>query len=196
MKKPLVVGLTGSIGMGKSVTAGMFADLGVPVWDADAAVARLYESGCEGATALAQIAPDAVGDKGVDREKLKAIIANKPEFLKQIEAVIHPLVMSDRMAFLSEHIGSDLVLLDIPLLFEKGFHTEVDNIVVVSTTSEQQRERVMARGTMDEAAFAMILSKQMPDSEKRKRADYIIETTTIASAREQVHKILTELRGS
>ena len=196
MKKPLVVGLTGSIGMGKSVTARMFADLGVPVWDADAAVARLYELGCQGAIALAGVVPDAVGDKGVDREKLKAIIARNPEFLKQIEAVIHPLVVDDRKAFLSEYIGSDLVLLDIPLLFEKGYHADVDKILVVSTTIEQQRERVMARGTMDEETFALILSKQMPDSEKRMRADYIIETDTIASARKQVHRILAELRGS
>jgi len=189
------IGLTGSIGMGKSTTAKMFADEGVPVWDADAAVGRLYSKGGLGVDAVSHIAPDAIDENGVNRSTLKALIMRDKTFLTKLEAVVHPLVVQDRLAFFETHHQADIVVLDIPLLFENGTQNDLDMVVVVSTSTEEQRRRVMERETMDAATFDLILSKQIPDAEKRKKADFVIETTTIDSAREQVQNILADIRG-
>lgn len=189
------IGLTGSIGMGKSTTAQMFADEGIPVWDADAAVARLYSKGGLGCDAILEFAPEAVSDDGVSREALKGLIKHNSGLLEQLEAVIHPLVARDREHFFDKHQTEEIVLLDIPLLFENGSEQQMDVVVVVSTSADIQKQRVLARGTMDEATFELILSKQLPDADKRKRADHVIETTSIEYAREQVQNILQDIRS-
>jgi len=194
----IVLGLTGSIGMGKSTTLGFFAEAGVPVWDADAAVHRLYAPGGAGAAALATVAPDAVGPEGVDRTKLRAAILADPTLQRKIEAAIHPLVAADRDAFLSRARaeGAPLAVCDIPLLYETGAESWLDKVAVVSAPPDQQRSRVLARPGMTEAAFDAILAKQVPDAEKRARADYVIDTgRTKDHAREQVRAILADLTG-
>jgi dephospho-CoA kinase len=194
----LVVGLTGSIGMGKSTTAAMFADLGVAVWGADAAVHRLYGPGGAGAEAIRALAPEAVGPEGVDRTRLRAAILANPALLKKIEAVIHPLVASDRDAFLADAraSGAPLAVCDIPLLFETGADAWLDKVVVVSAPADIQRERVLGRPGMTAEALDAILAKQTPDTEKRARADYIVDTGQSKDhARAQVTAILAELTG-
>jgi dephospho-CoA kinase len=194
----LVVGLTGSIGMGKSTTAAMFADLGVAVWGADAAVHRLYGPGGAGAEAIRALAPEAVGPEGVDRTRLRAAILANPALLKKIEAVIHPLVASDRDAFLADAraSGAPLAVCDIPLLFETGADVWLDKVVVVSAPADIQRERVLGRPGMTAEALDAILAKQTPDTEKRARADYIVDTGQSKDhARAQVTAILAELTG-
>ena len=189
------IGLTGSIGMGKSTTAKMFADEGIPVWDADAAVARLYSINGAGTEAIKQVAPEAIGMAGVDRVHLKALIKRDPAFLATLENIIHPLVSDDRNQFLTENTTAEFVLFDIPLLFENGTNSQMDKVVVVSAPADLQKQRVLSRGTMDEDTFNIILSKQMPDKVKRERADFVIETTSIEHARKQVQNILNDLRG-
>ena len=191
----IIVGLTGSIGMGKSTTAVLFADEGVPVNDADRVVHELYQS--EAVEPVARLFPDAIVDGVVDRAKLSENLAKNPAKFKELEAIVHPLVRSREVAFLEEHraLGDALVLLDIPLLFETGGEKRVDRIVVVSCEPELQRERVLARPGMTEEKFQLILSRQVPDAQKRARADYIIDTGHgIDSARAQVKTIVTELR--
>jgi dephospho-CoA kinase len=190
----VILGLTGSIGMGKSTTAQMFRDLGVPVWDADAAVHRLYAAGGEGARAVAPLCPEAITPDGaVDRNLLRAAIAKDATFLDRLNAVVHPLVAQDRAAFL-DRTKAPLVVLDIPLLFEAGGAALCDAVAVVSVPPEVQRARTLARG-MTEADFEMILSRQLPDADKRARADYVIQTDTLESARAQVRAIAQELQG-
>ncbi len=194
----IVLGLTGSIGMGKSTTAAMFAERGVPVWDADQAVARLYAPGGAALAPLQALVPGAVGDRGIDRAALRAAIAKDRDVLKQIEAIVHPLVAEDRRAFLETHraAGTRLVLLDIPLLFETGADTSCDQVIVVSAPAPVQRDRVLQRGTMTEDQFQTILAAQMPDAEKRARADHVVQTLTLDAARAQVDAILAQLEGS
>ena len=189
-----ILGLTGSIGMGKSTTAAMFADLGIPVWDADAAVHRLYEPGAPGAEAIAQLVPEAVSENGVDRAALKAAISRNPDLLPRVEAVIHPLVAADREAFLTAHERADLVILDIPLLFETGARGLVDRIVVVSTDPAEQRRRVLARPGMDEATLERLLARQVPDAHKRAQADHVIRTDDLETTRRAVEELVTALR--
>lgn len=189
-----VLGLTGSIGMGKSTTAQMFADEGVPVWDADAAVHRLYAPGGAAVEPIRALCPEAIVEGAVDRGALKAWMARNPSALKQIEAIVHPLVAKDRRAFL-DATDADIALLDIPLLFEGGGGTGMDAVVVVSVPEDVQRDRVLARGSMDEATFQTIRDKQMPDAEKRRRADYVIETLTLEAARASVRSVLDDIRG-
>lgn len=193
MTRPRLIGLTGSIGMGKSTTAKMFQEHGVALWDADAAVARLYEKGGAGVVALAPHFPQAVKDDAVDREVLRQIIQDNPEKLKEIEALIHPLVAADRDAF-KTRAEADLLLFDIPLLFETGADAWLDTTIVVTVDAEIQKQRVLARPGMTEERFNLILSKQMPDAEKRARADHLIFTTSLESAAEQVANIITQLR--
>ncbi|HSF95990.1 MAG TPA: dephospho-CoA kinase [Thermohalobaculum sp.] len=194
----ITLGLTGSIGMGKSTALGFFAAEGVPVWDADAAVHRLYGTGGAGAEAIRAIVPEAVGAGGVDRAKLRAAILADPALLKRIEAAIHPLVAADRDAFLARAraAGAPLAVCDIPLLFETGAADWLDKIAVVSAPADLQRERVLNRPGMTPEAFEVILAKQIPDAEKRARADYVIDTSqTLDHARDQVRAILADLTG-
>lgn len=187
------LGLTGSIGMGKSTTAAMFADEGVPVWDADATVARLYAPGGGAVAPLAAAFPEVLDAGAISRPRLRALIARDPSVLDRVQAIVHPLVAADRAAFLNNHQG-EVVLLDIPLLFETGAHALCDGIVTVTAPPEVQRARVLARGQMTEAEFDLILSRQLPDAEKRARATWVIETTTLDTARRAVRQILSEIR--
>lgn len=194
----LLIGLTGSIGMGKSTTTKMFAEAGIPVWDADAAVHRLYGPDGAGTAEIARIAPDAVTDQGVDRTRLREAIIADPSLLKKVEAVIHPLVGKDRAVFIDKARaeGARMVICDIPLLFETGGNRAFDRTVVVSAPADVQRARVLERPGMTEQAFEAILAKQVPDSEKRARADFIIDTSKgLDHARAQVLAIIAELGG-
>lgn len=187
------LGMTGSIGMGKSTTAAMFAEAGIPVWDADAAVHRLYGPGKAAALAVSRLFPAAMASDGsVDRSTLREIIARDPKALDLLNSTVHPLVAEDRAGFLREHAGERIVLLDIPLLFEAGARESCDAVVVVTAPPEVQRARVLSRG-MDETTFDLILSRQMPDAEKRARADYIIPTTSLDTARAAVKDVLADI---
>jgi dephospho-CoA kinase len=190
-----LLGLTGSIGMGKSTTAQMFRDEGVPVWDADATVHQLYAKGGAAVPAFAEALPQTVIDGAVDRSALKALIAKDPETIKKIESIVHPLVAADRAAFIAAQ-DAPLVVCDIPLLFETGAEAWLDSVLVVTVPADVQKERVMARGAMDEAMFAQILSRQMPDAEKRRKADHVIETLTLDATRAAVRKLIAELTGA
>ena len=193
----LKLGLTGSIGMGKSTTANLFRDEGVPVYDADATVHELYKG--EAATLIEEAFPGTTVNGEVDRGKLGQQVVGKPEQMKKLEQLVHPLVHARERAFIEEHrnAGTPIVLLDIPLLFEVGGFDRVDKIIVVSASAEEQRRRVLARPGMTEEKFKAILGKQIPDEEKRKRADFIIDTNNgVDSARDQVREILEGLKGS
>ncbi|MEN8894774.1 MAG: dephospho-CoA kinase [Yoonia sp.] len=190
----LLVGLTGSIGMGKSKTAAMFADEGIPVWDADASVHKLYAKNGAAVAVVGAQYPDVIEDGLVSREKLRDLIAADPTVLDQLQSLVHPLVAADRAAFIVDQT-SDIILLDIPLLFETGAADLCNAIVVVTAPADIQRARVMARGEMSQADFEMILSRQLPDDEKRKRADFIIETLTLDTARAAVRDIVKQLRA-
>ncbi|MGK6318786.1 dephospho-CoA kinase [Sphingomonas sp. DT-204] len=170
------LGLTGSIGMGKSTVAAMFADEGVPVFDADAVVHRLQGPGGRILSAIETRFPGTTGPAGVDRPALGAAVFGRPDELKALEAIMHPAVREERAAFLADHADAPLVVLDIPLLFETHGETEVDKIAVVSAPPEVQRDRVLARPGMTAERYAAILAKQMPDAEKRARADFVIPT--------------------
>jgi dephospho-CoA kinase len=193
----IVLGLTGSVGMGKSATAKIFADEGVPVFDADAAVHRLYEG--EAVPLIAAAFPETVLAGRVDRERLSRAVVGNNEAFARLEAVIHPLVRKAREKFLAaaKAKGAKVAVLDIPLLFETGGEREVDKIVVVSAPHVVQKERVLARPGMTEAKFSAIVAKQMPDSEKKKRADFMIDTSRgFEAAREEVRAILRALSAA
>ncbi len=187
------LGLTGSIGMGKSTTAQLFVEEGCALWDADAAVHRLYSRGGAAVAPMARAFPEAVASGEVSRARLKEIIARDPSALNRIEQIVHPLVARDRAEFLASRTA-DVTVLDIPLLFEGGDTAGFDAVAVASAPAEVQRARVLARGTMTEAEFENILARQIPDAEKRARADYVIETDTIDHAREQVRAVLADIR--
>jgi len=176
MSHPFILGLTGSIGMGKSAVAAMFGELGVPVFDADAEVRRLQGPGGALVPEIEAAFPGATGPEGVDREQLGAIAFHDSAAMARLEAIVHPAVAAARRAFLLEHAGQKLVVFDIPLLFEKGGSEEVDAVAVVSAGPEIQRERVLARPGMTAERFAAILARQLPDAEKRARADHVIDT--------------------
>jgi dephospho-CoA kinase len=187
----LILGLTGSIGMGKSTAAGFFNAAGVPVHDADAAVHRLYAGEAVGPIETAF--PGTVRDAKVDRVKLAAMVLDDPAALKRLEAIVHPLVRAQELRFLAEAEarGATVVVLDIPLLFEVGAEERVDAIVVVSAPSELQRERVLTRVDMSEGKLDAILAKQTPDEEKRRRAHFVVDSSrSFDSARAQIHGIL------
>ncbi|AYG64558.1 MULTISPECIES: dephospho-CoA kinase [unclassified Rhizobium] len=189
------IGLTGSIGMGKSTSAKLFAEAGIPVNDSDAVVHDLYSGE---AVALVEAAfPGTTRDGKVDRQELSRKLAGDPSGFKRLEAIIHPLVREREREFLERQrqAGADMIVLDIPLLFETGADKRVDKIAVVSCDPQIQRERVLARPGMTEEKFNMILSRQTPDPEKRARADYVIDTGgSIDAAREQVREIIADLR--
>lgn len=187
------LGLTGSIGMGKTATAALFADEGIPVWDADAAVHRLYATGGAAVVGIAALHPAATVSGVVDRAVLKSWIASDPNALARIEAVVHPLVAADRNAFLAKAAG-DLVVLDIPLLFEKGTDATLEATLLVTAPAILQRQRVLSRPGMTEAQFDLILSRQMPDAEKRARATHILETLSEASAQAYVRALIAFIR--
>jgi len=195
----IVIGLTGSIGMGKTTTAAMFAAAGVPVYDADAEVRRLYAPGGAGVAAVGAAFPGAVGDGAVDRERLGAHVLGDPAALARLNAIVHPLMGEARAAFFAaaQASGADIVVLDIPLLFETGGEGSVDAVVVVSAPPEVQRQRVLARPGMTEAKFAALLTAQTSDVEKRARADFVIDTSRgLEHARKHVDEILNALRAA
>lgn len=191
----ITLGLTGSIGMGKSTTAQMFRDAGVPVWDADDTVHRLYAEGGAAVDLVASEWPDVITDGAVDRAKLKQAIAQSPDILARLEAIVHPLVAQDRQGFLSQNSNKPLVLLDIPLLFETGADAWLDQVLVVTADADTQRARVMARPGMTEALFDQIRARQIPDAEKRARADHVIETWTLDQTRAAVAALIDRLTG-
>ncbi len=190
----IILGLTGGIGMGKSTTARMFADRGVPVWDADAAVHRLYRQGGAAVAKIGSLFPNAIDDGAVNRQQLKAEISSDSKALRKIETIVHPLVTADREQFLQIETAP-VVLLDIPLLFEFGTDALCTYTIVVSAPADVQKARVLARPGMTEQQLQIILEKQKPDAEKRKRADFVIETIDLDSAKRSVDDILEQVTG-
>jgi dephospho-CoA kinase len=189
-----ILGLTGSIGMGKTTTAQLFAEEGVPVHDSDAAVHRLYEG--EAVGAIEQAFPGTTANGQVDRQKLGAVVVNDPAALKRLEGIVHPLVRQSETRFLDQARarGEKVVLLDIPLLYESGGEQRVDAVVVVTAPAEMQRKRVLTRPGMDLDKLEALLARQMPDAEKRRRADYIVDSGNgLEAAREQVRDILRKV---
>ncbi|RYY43362.1 MAG: dephospho-CoA kinase [Sphingomonadales bacterium] len=194
MSKPLILGLTGSIGMGKSAVAAMFAAAGVPVFDADAEVRALQGPGGALLGAIESAFPGSTSDDGVLREVLGDHVFGDAQALARLEAIVHPAVGEKRAHFLARHRDKPLILFDIPLLFEKGGHAAVDRIVVVSAPAEVQRARVLARPGMTAEKFAHIMSLQTPDAEKRARADYVIDTgVSLAETELAVTRLIAEL---
>lgn len=190
----IVLGLTGSIGMGKSTTAQMFLEEGIPVYSADDTVHRLYSG--KAAPLIEQAFPGTTRDGEVDRAKLSAAVMGRPEALQRLEKIVHPLVRTEEIKFRqdAENSGAKLILLDIPLLFETGAEKRVDKVLVVTAPEEVQRERVLARDGMTAGKLDAILARQVPDAEKRARADFIIDTSLgLAAAREYVQKIIHSL---
>jgi dephospho-CoA kinase len=179
--------------MGKSTTAAMFAELGCEVWDADAAVHRLYSIGGAAVAPMQAQFPQVVEDNTVSRARLRILIANDPSVLKAIEQIVHPLLGQDRSDFV-ENAKSDILVYDIPLLFETGGDARMDAVACVWTAPEIQEQRVMERGTMSAEQFEVIRTKQLPANEKRDRADYVIVTDTIEHARTQVQNVLKSIR--
>lgn len=197
-RRPFILGLTGSIGMGKSAVAAMFHGMGVPVFDADAAVHLLQ--GPQGALlpAIEAEFPGTTGPAGVERPRLGAAVFGNPEALKRLEAIVHPAVAAMRSGFLEDNADAALIVFDIPLLFEKGGGAQagVDAVLVVSASAEAQRARVLARPNMTEEKFAQILKLQVPDAEKRARADFVIDTgTSLAETRHAVQHLVHQLNG-
>ena len=188
------LGLTGSIGMGKSTTAQMFRDEGVPVWDADATVHELYATGGLAVAPISAVFPNAVVENSVSRDVLKELIAADPSVIAQLEKIVHPLVADSRRKFLADH-SEQLVVFDIPLLFETGADEWLDAVLVVTAPADVQKSRVMDRPGMTEQQFQTILSRQTPDVEKRERADHIIETLTLDDTRTAVRNLIAELKG-
>ena len=197
-ERPFLIGLTGSIGMGKSETAKLFARLGIPVYDSDAAVHRLYEPGGGAVEKIAQAFPDSVSDGRVDRAALSKLLAGDEAAFKRLEAIVHPLVADEQRKFMEQTArdGADMVVQDIPLLFETGGHARMDAVVVVSAPAEVQRKRVLERAGMTAEKLDQILSRQMPDEEKRAKAHFVVETDKgLEHAFEQVKSIVAALKA-
>ena len=190
----IILGLTGSIGMGKSTTAKLFAEAGVPVYDADATVHHVYAG--EAAPEVEAAFPGTTVNGKVDRAKLSARVVHNPAAMRQLEQIVHPMLVAHRQKFLEEakRAGAPVVVMDVPLLLETGGEQAVDAVVVVTTSAENQRERIRARGTMGDDALEAILKRQMPDAEKRKRADYIVDTSHgLDPVRERIRDILADV---
>jgi dephospho-CoA kinase len=193
----ILLGLTGSIGMGKTTTARLFVDAGVPVHSADDAVHALYAKGGAAVVPVEAAFPGVIRDGAIDRQQLSARVTGDAAAMKRLEAIVHPLVEADRRGFLAaaEARGADVVVFDIPLLFETGAEALLDAVAVVSAPPEVQRERVLARPGMTEATFEALLARQTPDAEKRARADFVIDTGRgIEAARDQVRALLATVR--
>ena len=189
----IVLGLTGSIGMGKSTTATLFAEAGVPVYDADAAVHRLYEG--EAVAAIEAAFPGTTANGKVDRNRLSACVVHDSAAMRRLEEIVHPMLGASRQKFLqeAEQSGAPVAVIDVPLLFETGDEKRVDAVVVVTTTAELQRERILARPNMSEEKLEAILARQMPDAEKRKRAHFVVDTSHgLDPVRARIRDILTE----
>ena len=187
------LGLTGSIGMGKSTTAQMFAELGIPVWDADAAVHNLYSTGGAAVPAIQELYPEAIEDEEVSRPALKGLILSDENVLGELERIVHPLVAADRQNFIETSV-SDIVLLDIPLLFETSGEKHMDAVACVDIDPETQRERVLQRSTMTEEQFKQILNKQLPNDVKCSQSDFVIRTDNLDHTKEQVANIIELIR--
>ena len=190
----IILGLTGSIGMGKSTTAKLFAEAGVPVYDADATVHKLYEG--EAAPAIEAAFPGTTAEGKVDRQKLSARVVHDPAAMKQLERIVHPMLGASRQKFFdqAERAGAPVAVVDVPLLYETGGEKRVDAVVVVTTSPENQRARIMARGTMTSEALDSILARQLPDAEKRKRADFVVDTSDgLDPVRVQISDILQQV---
>ncbi len=188
------LGLTGSIGMGKSTTAQMFVEEGCALWDADAAVHRLYSAGGAAVEPMRAAFAEVIIDGVVNRDALKQVISADPSALKRIEAIVHPLVAADRAAF-QDVATADILVFDIPLLFETGGDAAMDAVACVSISAAEQRRRVMERGTMSEAQFEQIRAKQMANAEKCARSDFVIVTDTLDHARAQVQDVVRQIRA-
>jgi dephospho-CoA kinase len=192
----IVLGLTGSIGMGKTTTAALFRQAGVPVYDADAAVHRLYAPGGAAVAPVEATFPGVVAEGAIDRRRLSERITADPAALARLEDIVHPLVAAERTAFLQSAADADVVVLDIPLLFETHSQSLVQAVIVVSAPEEVQRARVLSRPGMSEEKFKALLARQTPDAEKRRRADFIIETDAgIEAAAQRVRQILATVRA-
>jgi dephospho-CoA kinase len=194
----ILAGLTGSIAMGKSETAKMFASRGIPVFDSDAAVHSLYKEGGGAVAAMEAIAPLAIVSRSVDRQKLAAMVQERPALLARIEDIVHPLVKELQTQFLesAKAQGADVVILDIPLLFETGREKDVDVVIVVSASEQLQRERALSRPDMTPEKLDFILSRQLPDSQKRARADYVIDTSvSFDETAHAVERVIADLRA-
>ncbi|WP_407177771.1 dephospho-CoA kinase [Bradyrhizobium sp. STM 3562] len=190
----LILGLTGSIGMGKSTTAKLFAEAGVPVYDADATVHKVYEG--EAAPAIEAAFPGTTVDGKVDRARLSAKVVHDPAAMKRLEEIVHPMLRSHHQKFLedAERAGAPVAVVDVPLLFETGGEKRVDAVVVVTTSPEIQRQRILARENMTEEKLGSILARQMPDAEKRRRADFVVDTSHgLDPVRGQIRDILAEV---
>lgn len=188
-----LLGLTGGIGMGKSTASGMFRELGHPVWDADEAVHRLYAPGGAAVAPVAAAFPGVLGHGGIDRAALRASLAADPAGFARLEAIVHPLVAADRAGFIAANADAPIVVLDIPLLYEGGAQQQMDAVAVVSASAGVQRARVLARPGMTEQNFHLILSRQMPDAEKRQRADWVIPSDTLDGARTAIMAICARI---
>jgi len=189
----IILGLTGSIGMGKSTTAQLFAEAGVPVYDADAAVHRLYEG--EAAPAIEAAFPGTTADGKVDRTKLSAQVVHDPAAIRRLEQIVHPMLGASRQKFFhdAEQSGAPVAVVDVPLLFETGGEKRVDAVVVVTTTPEIQRQRILARDNMTSEKLDAILARQLPDAEKRRRADFVVDTSHgLDPVRTRIRDILVE----
>ena len=196
MTRPLVIGLTGSIGMGKSTVAAMFAAAGIPVFDADREVRTMQGPGGALVGAIEAAFPGSTGPDGVLRDELGARVFSDTAALAQLEKIVHPAVAKRRAAFLRDHADAPLVVFDIPLLFEKGGADAVDCVVVVSAPAETQRRRVLVRPGMTEAKFADILARQTPDAEKRARADHVVDTgISLEETEAEVLALIDRLRS-
>ncbi|MBV7265587.1 dephospho-CoA kinase [Erythrobacter ani] len=194
MTRPIIIGLTGSIGMGKSTVAAMFERAGIPVFDADAEVRAMQGPGGKLNAAIEAEFPGSTGPEGVNRDALGKLVFGDKHALARLEAIVHPAVGERREQFLVQNVDKPIIVFDIPLLFERGGHETVDSVVVVSAPAEAQRQRVLARPRMTEEKFEHILSLQVPDAEKRARADHVIDTgTTLAKTEMQVQTLIDAL---
>ena len=188
------IGLTGSVGMGKTTTAKVFEKLGCDVWDADETVHKLYSKGGKAVVEVAKLFPSSVEDGSISRSRLKELLKNQPKNLKELEEIVHPLILEDRQNF-QKHTNSDVVVFDIPLLFETGADKEMDKTVCVFTSTKKQMERLKNRNKGYDDYYKQLISKQMPSNEKCDRADYVIETTSHTAIEKQVIEILDILRA-